>query len=158
MYFLHLRPLNAHSVSSLAFRQSLVACDPVDVRNARNAVIEALPQMLSSMALLWGVVMREEFQRRASDSGQSSRHTSTSVYFRTTKVCICCVTHGACAYFEDFILVLFYKGQAGKIGNSRKLFCAALSFILGVGTMSTVDCIIAVRALSLMLHVLLKKS
>lgn len=73
------------------FRQSLVACDPVDVRNARNAVIEALPQMLSSMALLWGVVMREEFQRRASDSGQSSRHTSTSVYFRTTKVCICCL-------------------------------------------------------------------
>uniref|UniRef100_A0A3P9AY55 DOP1 leucine zipper like protein B n=1 Tax=Maylandia zebra TaxID=106582 RepID=A0A3P9AY55_9CICH len=67
-------------------KRSLVACDPVDVRNARNAVIEALPQMLSSMALLWGVVMREEFQRRASDSGQSSRHTSTSVYFRTTKV------------------------------------------------------------------------
>uniref|UniRef100_A0AAX7UQQ5 Dopey N-terminal domain-containing protein n=1 Tax=Astatotilapia calliptera TaxID=8154 RepID=A0AAX7UQQ5_ASTCA len=67
-------------------KRSLVACDPVDVRNARNAVIEALPQMLGSMALLWGVVMREEFQRRASDSGQSSRHTSTSVYFRTTKV------------------------------------------------------------------------
>uniref|UniRef100_A0A3Q4GST9 DOP1 leucine zipper like protein B n=1 Tax=Neolamprologus brichardi TaxID=32507 RepID=A0A3Q4GST9_NEOBR len=67
-------------------KRSLVACDPVDVRNARNAVIEALPQMLSSMALLWGVVTREEFQRRASDSGQSSRHTSTSVYFRTTKV------------------------------------------------------------------------
>lgn len=91
MYFLHLQPFNAHFISSLAFRQSLVACDPVDVRNARNAVIEALPQMLGSMALLWGVVMREEFQRRASDSGQSSRHTSTSVYFRTTKVCICCL-------------------------------------------------------------------
>lgn len=68
--------------------QSLVACDPVDVRNARNAVIEALPHMLSSMALLWGVVMREEFQRRASDSAQSSRHTSTSVYFKSTKVCV----------------------------------------------------------------------
>ncbi|XP_018558613.1 protein dopey-2 isoform X3 [Lates calcarifer] len=67
-------------------KRSLVACDPVDVRNARNAVIEALPHMLSSMALLWGVVMREELQRRASDSGQSSRHTSTSVYFRSTKI------------------------------------------------------------------------
>uniref|UniRef100_A0A8C4IST9 DOP1 leucine zipper like protein B n=1 Tax=Dicentrarchus labrax TaxID=13489 RepID=A0A8C4IST9_DICLA len=67
-------------------KRSLVACDPVDVRNARSAVIEALPHMLSSMALLWGVVMREEFQRRASDSAQSTRHTSTSVYFKSTKI------------------------------------------------------------------------
>ncbi|XP_070693739.1 protein DOP1B [Pempheris klunzingeri] len=66
--------------------RSLVACDPVDVRNARNAVIEALPHMLSSMALLWGVVMKEEFQRRASDCAQSSRHSSTSVYFKCTKI------------------------------------------------------------------------
>lgn len=67
-------------------KRSLVACDPVDVRNARNAVIEELPHMLSSMALLWGVVMREELQRRASDSSQSSRHSSTSVYFKSTKI------------------------------------------------------------------------
>uniref|UniRef100_M3ZPP0 DOP1 leucine zipper like protein B n=1 Tax=Xiphophorus maculatus TaxID=8083 RepID=M3ZPP0_XIPMA len=67
-------------------KKSLVACDPVDVRNARNAVLEALPQMLSSMALLWGVVMREEFQRRASDSGHSSKHASTSVYFKSSKI------------------------------------------------------------------------
>ncbi|KAM3861725.1 protein DOP1B [Diretmus argenteus] len=67
-------------------KKSLVACDPADVRNARNAVIEELPHMLSSMALLWGVVRREESQKRASDSIQSSRHTSTSVYFRSTKI------------------------------------------------------------------------
>ncbi|XP_072253031.1 protein DOP1B [Leuresthes tenuis] len=67
-------------------KRSLVACDPVDVRNARSAVIEALPHMLSSMALLWGVVIKEEFQRRTSDSAQSSRHTSTSVYFKCTKI------------------------------------------------------------------------
>uniref|UniRef100_A0A3Q1C5E1 Dopey N-terminal domain-containing protein n=1 Tax=Amphiprion ocellaris TaxID=80972 RepID=A0A3Q1C5E1_AMPOC len=67
-------------------KRSLVACELVDIRNARNAVIEALPQMLSSMALLWGVVMKEEYQRRASDSAQSSRHTSTSVYFKSFKV------------------------------------------------------------------------
>ncbi|KAM3607379.1 uncharacterized protein V6R79_006681 [Siganus canaliculatus] len=66
-------------------KRSLAACDPVDVRNARSAVIEALPQMLSSMALLWGVVTREEFQRRASDSVQS-RHSSTSVYFKNSKI------------------------------------------------------------------------
>ncbi|XP_034549509.1 protein dopey-2 [Notolabrus celidotus] len=67
-------------------KRSLVACDPVDVRNARNAVIEELPHMLSSMALLWGVVMREELQRRVSDSAQSSRPSSTSVYFKSTKI------------------------------------------------------------------------
>ncbi|XP_073329578.1 protein DOP1B [Pagrus major] len=67
-------------------KRSLVACDPVDVRNARSAVIEALPHMLSSMALLWGVVAREEFQRRGPDSAQSSRHSSTSVYFKSTKI------------------------------------------------------------------------
>ncbi|XP_034043163.1 protein dopey-2 isoform X2 [Thalassophryne amazonica] len=67
-------------------KRSLVACDPVVVRNARNAVIEALPHMLNSMALLWGVVRREESQKRGSDSGQSSRNTSTSVYFKNTKV------------------------------------------------------------------------
>lgn len=77
--------MNTHFL--LSVRQSLVACDPLDVRNARNAVIDALPHMLSTMALLWGVVTREECQRRASDSVQSSRHSSTSVYFKSTKVC-----------------------------------------------------------------------
>ncbi|MEQ2174641.1 hypothetical protein GOODEAATRI_009926, partial [Goodea atripinnis] len=73
-----------HSLFPLC--QSLVACDPVDVRNARNAVLEALPHMLSSMALLWGVVTREGFQRRVSDSGHSSKHAATSVYFKSSKV------------------------------------------------------------------------
>ncbi|KAG7503861.1 hypothetical protein JOB18_046188 [Solea senegalensis] len=67
-------------------KRSLVAWDPVDIRNARNAVIEALPHMLTSMVMLWGVVMREDIQKRASDSGQSSRHGSTSVYFKSTKI------------------------------------------------------------------------
>uniref|UniRef100_A0A3B3D9J2 DOP1 leucine zipper like protein B n=1 Tax=Oryzias melastigma TaxID=30732 RepID=A0A3B3D9J2_ORYME len=67
-------------------KKSLVSSDAVDVRNARNAVIEALPSMLSSMASLWGVVMKEEVKRRASDSPQMSRHTSTSVYFKSNKI------------------------------------------------------------------------
>lgn len=70
----------------LDHKRSLVACDPVDVRNARNSVLEALPQMLSSMTFLWGVVLREEHQRRVSDSPQSNRHTSSSVYFKNSKV------------------------------------------------------------------------
>ena len=60
----------------------------MNVRNARSTVIEALPQMLSSMALIWGVVTREEVQKRSSDSVQSNRHSSTSVYFKSTKVCV----------------------------------------------------------------------
>ncbi|KAM9851340.1 protein DOP1B [Aulostomus maculatus] len=67
-------------------KRSLATFDPVDVRNARSAVIEALPHMLSSMALLWGVIMKEEFQRRAADTAQSNKHVSTSVYFKSTKV------------------------------------------------------------------------
>ncbi|XP_053733383.1 protein dopey-2 [Synchiropus splendidus] len=67
-------------------KKSVVACDPVDVRNARNAVIEALPHMLSSMVLLWGVVSRDESQKRTADSAQSRRHASNSVYFKSTKI------------------------------------------------------------------------
>ncbi|XP_067372078.1 protein dopey-2 isoform X2 [Channa argus] len=67
-------------------KRSLVACDPVDVRNARNTVIESLPHLLSTMALLWGLVTREELQKRASDSAQVSKHSSTSVYFKSSKI------------------------------------------------------------------------
>lgn len=92
MQHTHTRRQSAHlyynlTLPSFSLRQTLVASDPVDVRNARNAVIEALPQMLSSMALLWGAVMREEIHRRANDSAQSYKHTSTSVYFKCTRVC-----------------------------------------------------------------------
>lgn len=66
--------------------QSLASCDPVNVRNARSAMIEALPQVLSSMALLWGALMKEEFQKRTIDSAHSSRHSPASVYFKSTKV------------------------------------------------------------------------
>uniref|UniRef100_A0A1A8CSR2 Dopey family member 2 n=1 Tax=Nothobranchius kadleci TaxID=1051664 RepID=A0A1A8CSR2_NOTKA len=67
-------------------KKSLVICDPLDVRNARNAVLEVLPHMLSSMSLLWGVVVREDLQKRASDSAHSSKHSSASVYFKSTKI------------------------------------------------------------------------
>ncbi|XP_033842251.1 protein dopey-2 [Periophthalmus magnuspinnatus] len=66
-------------------KRSQVTYDAMDIRNARNAVIEALPHLLSSAALLWGVVMKEENQRRLLDS-TPSRHSSASVYFRSSKI------------------------------------------------------------------------
>uniref|UniRef100_A0AAY4BHH0 Dopey N-terminal domain-containing protein n=1 Tax=Denticeps clupeoides TaxID=299321 RepID=A0AAY4BHH0_9TELE len=55
-----------------------VGVDAADMRNARNAVLEEFPHMLSTMALLWGVV-------KGSDSAHSSRTSNTSVYFRSPK-------------------------------------------------------------------------
>ncbi|XP_068185047.1 protein dopey-2 isoform X2 [Antennarius striatus] len=72
--------------SLLENKKSMASGDPVDVRNARSAVIEMLPNMFSSMALLWGVVMKEESKKRASDSVQINTHSSTSVYFKSTKI------------------------------------------------------------------------
>uniref|UniRef100_A0A3Q2YLX1 DOP1 leucine zipper like protein B n=1 Tax=Hippocampus comes TaxID=109280 RepID=A0A3Q2YLX1_HIPCM len=67
-------------------KRTLVVCESVDIRNARSAVLEALPQMLNSMALLWGVVMKEESHKRGMpDSAQSSKHSS-SVFFKSTKI------------------------------------------------------------------------
>lgn len=66
-------------------KRSQMTYDAVDIRNARNAVIEALPHMLSSAALLWGVVIKEESHRRLLDS-TPSRHSSASVYFRSSKI------------------------------------------------------------------------
>ncbi|KAI5621394.1 protein dopey-2, partial [Silurus asotus] len=54
-------------------------CDATDMRNACNAILEGFPHMVSTMALLWGVV-------KGADSAYSSRSSSTSVYFKSTKI------------------------------------------------------------------------
>uniref|UniRef100_A0A673NDD2 Protein dopey-2-like n=1 Tax=Sinocyclocheilus rhinocerous TaxID=307959 RepID=A0A673NDD2_9TELE len=54
-------------------------CDVPDLRNASNAILEEFPHMISSMALLWGVV-------KGCDSTHGSRASPTSVYFKGTKV------------------------------------------------------------------------
>ncbi|XP_058248197.1 protein dopey-2 isoform X2 [Hemibagrus wyckioides] len=54
-------------------------CDATDMRNACNAILEGLPHMVNTMALLWGVV-------KGADSAYSSRSSSTSVYFKSTKI------------------------------------------------------------------------
>lgn len=45
---------------------------------------------------------------------------------------------------DQGVYLLFIKVEKWGIGNSHKLFCVALSFVHNVGTMLTVDCIIAV--------------
>ncbi|XP_018614544.2 protein dopey-2 isoform X2 [Scleropages formosus] len=67
-------------------RKSPVIPDPVDLRNARNAILEEMPRAVSTMALLWSVVRREEGQRKGSDTVQTARNTTTSVCFRNAKV------------------------------------------------------------------------
>ncbi|XP_066542058.1 protein dopey-2 [Hoplias malabaricus] len=54
-------------------------CDATDMRNACNAILEEFPHMISTMAMLWGVV-------KGADSSHSSRSSPTSVYFKSTKI------------------------------------------------------------------------
>ncbi|XP_077584643.1 protein DOP1B [Stigmatopora nigra] len=60
-------------------------CDPVDIRNARSAVLEGLPQALGSMGSLWGALAREEPHKRTADSAKSAKRTSC-VFFKGPKV------------------------------------------------------------------------
>ncbi|KAJ3592581.1 hypothetical protein NHX12_007708 [Muraenolepis orangiensis] len=73
----------------LDHKKSLTACDPADLRNARNAVVEELPHMLSSMTLLWAVLKREEGLRRGGPEAEQQggrRSATSSLYFRSTKI------------------------------------------------------------------------
>ncbi|XP_060054660.1 protein dopey-2 [Erinaceus europaeus] len=67
-------------------RKSASASDQAHLRNARNAVLEELPRILNTMALLWDVLRREEAQRRPADLLGATRGSSSSVYFKTTKI------------------------------------------------------------------------
>ncbi|XDV30294.1 hypothetical protein PO909_033239 [Leuciscus waleckii] len=63
----------------LDHKKTAAGCDVPDLRNASNAILEEFPHMISSMALLWGVV-------KGCDSSRSSRASPTSVYFKGTKI------------------------------------------------------------------------
>lgn len=63
----------------LDHKKATAGCDVPDLRNASNAILEEFPHMISSMALLWGVV-------KGCDSTHGSRATPTSVYFKSTKI------------------------------------------------------------------------
>uniref|UniRef100_A0A2K6FAM5 DOP1 leucine zipper like protein B n=1 Tax=Propithecus coquereli TaxID=379532 RepID=A0A2K6FAM5_PROCO len=58
--------------------------DPANLRNARNAILEELPRIVNTMALLWNVLRKEETQKRPVDLLGATKGSS-SVYFKTTK-------------------------------------------------------------------------
>ncbi|XP_076975226.1 protein DOP1B isoform X2 [Tamandua tetradactyla] len=65
-------------------KKTAVGSDPASLRNAKNAVLEELPRMVNTMALLWGVLRKEETQRRPLDLLGATKGSS-SVYFKTSK-------------------------------------------------------------------------
>lgn len=66
-----------------SFQASAVS-DPSDLKNAKNAILEELPRVVGTMALLWSV-LRKEAQKRPMDLLGATKGSS-SVYFKTTKV------------------------------------------------------------------------
>lgn len=59
--------------------------DPTNLKNAKNAILEELPRIVNTMALLWNVLRKEETQKRPVDLLGATKGSS-SVYFKTTKV------------------------------------------------------------------------
>ncbi|NXF10044.1 DOP2 protein, partial [Smithornis capensis] len=58
--------------------------EPANLRNARNAILEELPRIMNTMALLWSVIKREDSQKRPTDFFGTTKGSS-SVYFKATK-------------------------------------------------------------------------
>ncbi|XP_039397774.1 protein dopey-2 isoform X2 [Mauremys reevesii] len=58
--------------------------DPANLRNARNAILEELPRIVNTMALLWSVIKKEDSQKRPTDFLGATKGSS-SVYFKATK-------------------------------------------------------------------------
>ncbi|XP_053420170.1 protein dopey-2 isoform X2 [Nycticebus coucang] len=58
--------------------------DATNLRNAKNAILEELPRIVNTMALLWNILRKEETQKRPVDLLGATKGSS-SVYFKTTK-------------------------------------------------------------------------
>ncbi|XP_059542400.1 protein dopey-2 isoform X1 [Myotis daubentonii] len=65
-------------------KKAAAVSDPTSLKNAKNAILEELPRVVNTMALLWDVLRKEEAQRRPVDL-LGAMKGSSSVYFRTTK-------------------------------------------------------------------------
>ncbi|XP_060785440.1 protein dopey-2 isoform X3 [Neoarius graeffei] len=74
-----LEGLTAITHYCLLEQKKSAGCDATDMRNACNAIMEQFPHMISTMALLWGVV-------KGADSAYSSKSSSTSVCFKSIKI------------------------------------------------------------------------
>uniref|UniRef100_K9IPK8 Putative dopey n=1 Tax=Desmodus rotundus TaxID=9430 RepID=K9IPK8_DESRO len=64
-------------------KKTTAASDPTDLKNAKNAILEELPRIVNTVALLWNV-LRKEAQKRPMDLLGATKGSS-SVYFKTTK-------------------------------------------------------------------------
>uniref|UniRef100_A0A8B9SJ42 DOP1 leucine zipper like protein B n=1 Tax=Anas platyrhynchos TaxID=8839 RepID=A0A8B9SJ42_ANAPL len=58
--------------------------EPANLRNARNAILEELPRIINTMALLWSIIKREDSQKRPTDFFGTTKGSS-SAYFKATK-------------------------------------------------------------------------
>ncbi|XP_058920069.1 protein dopey-2 isoform X2 [Kogia breviceps] len=65
-------------------KKTTAASDPTSLKNAKNAILEELPRIVNTMALLWNVLRKEETQKRPVDLLGATKGSS-SVYFKTTK-------------------------------------------------------------------------
>ncbi|XP_058152194.1 protein DOP1B isoform X2 [Dasypus novemcinctus] len=65
-------------------KKTAVGGDPASLRNAKHTILEELPRVVNTMALLWSVLRREEAQRRPLDL-LGATQGSSSVYFKTSK-------------------------------------------------------------------------
>nr|XP_026654934.1 protein dopey-2 [Zonotrichia albicollis] len=65
-------------------KKSSCSAEPANLRNARNAILEELPRIVNTMSLLWGVIKREDSQKRPTDFFGTAKGSS-SVYFKATK-------------------------------------------------------------------------
>ncbi|XP_038657508.1 protein dopey-2 isoform X2 [Scyliorhinus canicula] len=70
--------------SSAQTKKSAIAGDPTSMKNAKNAILEELPLIINSTSLLWGVVRREESQRKPTNLLDTTK-ASCSVFFKSTK-------------------------------------------------------------------------
>ncbi|KAM9037091.1 protein DOP1B isoform 1-T1 [Sarcophilus harrisii] len=65
-------------------KMSASISDPINLRNAKNAILEELPRIVNTMSLLWNVIRKEETQKRQADFFGSLKGSSL-VYFKATK-------------------------------------------------------------------------
>ncbi|XP_050018014.1 protein dopey-2 isoform X2 [Alexandromys fortis] len=66
-------------------KKTATISDPINLRNAKNAILEELPRIVNTMALIWNVLRKEETQKRPVDLLGATKGSS-SVYFKTTKI------------------------------------------------------------------------
>ncbi|XP_026519997.1 protein dopey-2 isoform X1 [Notechis scutatus] len=65
-------------------KKSRFNADPTSLKNARNAILEELPQIINTMSLLWNVIKKEDSQKKPSDF--LGIKGCSSIYFKATKI------------------------------------------------------------------------